>query len=63
MEKLVPEPGAVVAGRIAGQAHDRVPPFGEAFRQFLHVGGQPRVRWCVLPAGTRRDRADIPPLC
>ena len=32
------EPGAVVAGRIAGQAHDRVPQFGEAFRQILHVG-------------------------
>ena len=39
MEKPVAEPGAVVAGRIAGQAHDRVPQFGEAFSQILHVAG------------------------
>ena len=39
MEKPVAEPGAVVAGRIAGQAHDRVPQFGEAFSQVLHVAG------------------------
>ena len=35
MEKPVAEPGAVVAGRVAGQAHDRIPQFGEAFRQIL----------------------------
>ena len=39
MEKPVAEPGAVVAGRIAGQAHDRVPQFGEAFSQIFHVAG------------------------
>ena len=39
MEKPVAEPGAIVAGRIAGQAHDRVPQFGETFREVLHVAG------------------------
>ena len=39
MEKLVAEPAAVVAGRIAGQAHDGVPQLGEAFRQILHACG------------------------
>ena len=37
MEKPVAEPGAVVAGRAAGQTHDGVPQFGEAFRQIRHV--------------------------
>ena len=49
MEKPVAEPGAVVAGRIAGQAHDRVPQFGEAFSQISSCGRQPRVRRSVLP--------------
>ena len=39
MEKLVAEPGAVVAGRVVGQAHDGVPQLGETFRQILHVAG------------------------
>ena len=39
MEKPVAEPGAVVAGRVAGQTHDGVPQFGESFRQILHVAG------------------------
>ena len=48
MEKPVAEPGAVVAGRIAGQAHDRVPQFGETFRQVLHVAGSLA---CAAPRG------------
>ena len=63
MEKPVAEPGAVVAGRIAGQAHDRVPQFGEAFRQILHVAGSLA---CAGPC-FRQEPAGIvpasPPLC
>ena len=33
------ERGTVVEGRIGGQADDRFPQPGEAFRQILHVGG------------------------
>ena len=33
------ERGTVVEGRIGGQAEDRFPQPGEAFRQILHVGG------------------------
>ena len=39
MEQAMAEPGAVVAGRIAWQAHDRVSQFGEALRQILHACG------------------------
>ena len=57
MEKPVAEPGAVVAGRIAGQAHDCVPQFGEAFSQILHVGGSLACAGPCFqqePAGIRR---------
>ena len=59
MEKPVAEPGAVVAGRVAGQTHDGVPQLGEAFRQILHVGcsfacAGPRFR--QEPAGIGRGR-------
>ena len=63
MEKPVAEPGAVVARQIAGQAHDGVPQFGEAFRQILHVGSGFA---CAGPC-FRQEPAGIvtgiPPLC
>ena len=57
MEKLVAEPGAVVAGRVAGQTHDGVPQFGEAFRQILHVGGS----FACAGPGFRQEPAGIEP--
>ena len=58
MEKLVAEPGAVVAGRVAGQAHDGVPQLGEAFRQILHVGSG----FAYAGPGFRQEPAGIEPV-
>ena len=57
MEKPVAEPGAVVAGRVAGQTHDGVPQLGEAFRQILHVS----CSFACAGPGFRQEPAGIGP--